>query len=101
MIRFEGYNQKIDKINSCLKEYGFKSLEEARDYCLSKGIDVEKIVRDVQPIAFDNAVWAFVLGCAIALKKGIANAAAAAERSELDCKPFARLDQSLTIGRLD
>ena len=88
MIRFEGYNQKIDKINSCLKEYGFKSLEEARDYCLSKGIDVEKIVRDVQPIAFDNAVWAYVLGCAIALKKGIANAAAAAEAIGIGLQAF-------------
>ena len=55
------------------------SLEEARDLCLSKGIDVESIVKGVQPIAFENAVWAYTLGAAIALKKGITKAAEAAE----------------------
>jgi hypothetical protein len=70
MVQFEGYERRIDKINKCLAEYGFKSLEEARDLCLSKGVDVEKIVKGVQPIAFENAVWAYTLGCAIAIKKG-------------------------------
>jgi hypothetical protein len=79
VVSFEGYERRIDKINKCLAEYGFKSLEEVRELCLSKGIDVDKIVKGVQPIAFENAVWAYTLGCAIALKKGVKIAAEAAE----------------------
>jgi len=69
-IKFEGQNRRQRKIDACLKEYGFADLEAARDLCKSKGIDVEKIVKGVQPIAFENAVWAYTLGTAIALKKG-------------------------------
>lgn len=79
MIRFEGYERRIDGINKCLAEYGFNSLEEVKELCQSKGIDVDKIVKGVQPIAFENAVWAYTLGCAIAIKKGIKTAAEAAE----------------------
>lgn len=79
MVQFEGYERRIDKIKKCLAENGIASLEEARDLCLSKGVDVEKIVKGVQPIAFDNAVWAYTLGCALALKKGIRDAALASE----------------------
>ena len=88
MIRFEGYERRIDGINKCLAEYGFNSLEEARELCLSKGIDVEKIVKGVQPIAFENAVWAYTLGCAVALKKGISNAADAAEAIGIGLQAF-------------
>lgn len=88
MVQFEGYERRIDKINKCLSEYGIKSLEEARDLCLSKGIDVEKIVKGVQPIAFENAVWAYTLGCAVALKKGVENAAAAAEAIGIGLQAF-------------
>lgn len=69
----------MPKIEAALKEYGFSSLEDARDLCKSKGIDVEQIVKGIQPIAFENAVWAYTLGTAIALKKGISVAAQAAE----------------------
>jgi len=79
VVSFEGYERRIEKINKCLAEYGFKSLEEVKELCLSKGIDVDKIVKGVQPIAFENAVWAYTLGCAIALKKGVKTAAEAAE----------------------
>jgi hypothetical protein len=78
MARFEGYERRIKKIEKCLKEHGFASLDEVRDYTLGKGIDVEKIVKGVQPIAFDNAVWAYTLGCAVALKSGKTKAADAA-----------------------
>jgi len=88
VIRFEGYERRIDGINKCLAEYGFNSLEEARELCLSKGIDVEKIVKGVQPIAFENAVWAYTLGCAVALKKGISNAADAAEAIGIGLQAF-------------
>jgi len=74
VITFEGMERRKDKLDKCLAEYGFKDLGEARDLCTSRGIDVAAIVKGVQPIAFDNAVWAYTLGVAIALKEGIKNA---------------------------
>ena len=65
-ITFEGYERRIDKINVALAKYGMKTLEEAKEVCLDKGVNPEEIVRSVQPIAFENAVWAYTLGCAIA-----------------------------------
>ncbi len=88
MVRFEGYERRINTINKALAEYGFASLEEVKDFCTEKGIDVDKIVRDVQPIAFENAVWAYTLGCGIALKKGVKDAAAAAEAIGLGLQAF-------------
>lgn len=67
MISFEGMERRIDKINSVLKEYGIKSLEECKNICLKNNINVEEVVRSVQPICFDNAVWAYTMGVAIAL----------------------------------
>ena len=79
MVRFEGYERRIDTINKTLEQYGFASLEDAKAVCDAKGIDVESIVKGIQPIAFENAVWAYTLGAAIALKKGATNAADAAK----------------------
>ncbi|MEI6578998.1 MAG: GGGtGRT protein [Eubacteriales bacterium] len=78
VITFEGMERRMEKINKCLADYGFNDLSEARALCLSKGIDVEAIVMGVQPIAFDNAVWAYTLGVAIALKEELKNASDAA-----------------------
>ncbi len=88
MIKFEGYERRIAGIEACMKEYGIASLEDARDICLSKGINAEEIVKGVQPIAFDNAAWAYTLGCAIAIKKGITNAADAAEAIGIGLQAF-------------
>ena len=88
MPLFEGYERRIDKINKVCAEYGFKSIEETKDFCLSKGINVESIVKGVQPIAFDNAVWAYTLGAAIALKKASKSAAEAAENIGLGLQAF-------------
>ena len=88
MAKFEGQERRMPKIEATLKEYGMTSLEEARDLCLSKGIDVESIVKGVQPIAFENAVWAYTLGVAIALKKGITKAAEAAEAIGIGLQAF-------------
>ena len=79
-VQFENKERRLAKIEKCLAEYGIESLEAARGLCLSKGIDVEKIVRGVQPIAFDNAVWAYTLGCAVGLSTGVSSAAEAAEK---------------------
>ena len=70
-VIFEGKERRMPKIEAFLKENGLGTLEEARDLCLSKGIDVDKIVKGVQPIAFDNATWAYTLGVALGLKKGV------------------------------
>ncbi len=88
MITFEGYERRIDKINAALKAAGIKDLEEARQICLDKGIDVEKIVKGIQPIAFDNAVWAYTVGAAIALKSGVKSAAEAAEKIGVGLQSF-------------
>ncbi len=87
-IRFEGYERRIDKINKTLKEYGIASLEDAKAICTEKGIDVEAIVKGVQPIAFENAVWAYTVGCAVAIKKGCKNAADAAEAIGIGLQSF-------------
>ena len=78
MVKFEGMERRMPKIEACLREYGLADLEAARALCLEKGIDVEAIVKGVQPIAFENAVWAYTLGCAVALKAGAKDAVEAA-----------------------
>jgi len=76
---FESYERRIGQITPVLEKYGMKTLEEANELCLSKGIDVAAIVRGIQPICFENACWAYTLGAAIAIKKGCTKAADAAE----------------------
>ncbi len=88
MITFEGYERRIDKINAALKENGIASLEEAKKICDDKGIDVEKIVKGIQPIAFENAVWAYTVGAAIAIKSGVKTAAEAAEKIGVGLQSF-------------
>ena len=78
MAQFENAERRMAGINACLEKYGMTSLEDARDVCASKGLDVEKLVKGVQPIAFENAVWAYTLGCAIAIKENAKTAADAA-----------------------
>lgn len=70
MALFEGYERRIDKITAVLEQYGISSLEEARKRCEDKGVDVYKVVKGIQPICFENACWAYLLGAAIAMKKG-------------------------------
>ncbi len=87
-VTFESYERRIDKINKCLAEYGIKDLEDARKICLDKGIDVESIVKGIQPIAFENAVWAYTVGCAVALKKNCKKASDAAEAIGIGLQSF-------------
>ena len=75
MALFESYERREQKILGVLKEYGIKSIEECKEITLKKGIDVDKIVRGTQPICFENAVWAYTVGAAIAIKKGCVKAA--------------------------
>ncbi len=88
MVKFEGYERRIEKINRSLAEYGINGLEDALAICKQKGVDVEGIVRSIQPIAFENAVWAYIAGAAIAIKKGCKSAADAAEALGIGLQAF-------------
>ena len=78
MALFENYERRIDKINGVLAQYGISSVEECREICKAKGFDPYEIVKSIQPICFENACWAYTVGAAIAMKKGVKTAAEAA-----------------------
>ncbi|MDD3048554.1 MAG: GGGtGRT protein [Bacilli bacterium] len=78
MELFENYDRRISKINETLLKYNIKDLEEAKQLCLDRGFNPYDMVKEVQKICFEDACWAYVLGAAIAIKKGCLNAAEAA-----------------------
>ncbi|MEG1550336.1 MAG: GGGtGRT protein, partial [Ruthenibacterium sp.] len=75
MATFESQERRMPKIEKCLAANGIESLDACREMLLAKGVDVDAIVRGVQNICFDNAVWAYTLGTAIAVKRGLKSAA--------------------------
>ena len=87
-VTFESIERRMPKIEKCLAEYGIASLEEARQICNDLGFDPYDIVKGVQPIAFENAGWAYTLGCAVAIKKGVKTAADAAEAIGIGLEAF-------------
>ncbi len=88
MITFEGYERRIDKINAVLAEYGIRDIEECREICSYHGVDPYSIVKGIQPIAFENAGWAYTVGAAIAYKKGVKSAAEAAAAIGIGLQSF-------------
>ena len=88
MAQFDGYERREAKILGVLKEYGISSIDECKEITLAKGIDVDQIVRSTQPICFENAVWAYTVGAAIALKKGCTKAADAAAAIGIGLQSF-------------
>ena len=82
------YVRRISKINSVLSQYGISSVEECRDICKAAGFDPYEIVKGIQPICFENACWAYCVGAAIALKKGVKTAAEAAEAIGIGLQSF-------------
>ena len=78
MALFESYERRIDKINGVLAQYGISSVEECREICQAKGFDPYEITKNIQPICFENACWAYIVGAAIAIKKDCRKAADAA-----------------------
>ena len=88
MALFENYERREAKILATLKEYGISSIEECKEITLAKGIDCDKIVRGTQPICFENAVWAYTVGAAIAIKKGCTKAADAAAAIGIGLQSF-------------
>ena len=87
-VTFEGYERRIDKINKTLAEYGIADLEEALKICTDLGFNPYDITEDIQSIAFENAKWAYVLGCAIAVKKGCTTASDAAAAIGIGLQAF-------------
>jgi hypothetical protein len=75
MPLFESYERRIKQINSFLNANGISSVEEAKKICDEKGVDVYQIVKDIQPIAFENAMWSYIVGAAVAIKRGQTKAA--------------------------
>ena len=97
MALFESYERREKQILEVLAQYDIKSIEECRDICQAKGFDPYKIVEGIQPICFENAKWAYTVGCAIAIKKGVKSAAEAAaaigEGLQSFCIPGSVADQ--------
>ena len=97
MALFESYERREKQILAVLAQYDIKSIEECREICQAKGFDPYKIVEGIQPICFENAKWAYTVGCAIAIKKGVKTAAEAAaaigEGLQSFCIPGSVADQ--------
>ena len=77
-VTFEGYERRIDKITKTCEKYGIANLEDALKICTDLGFNPYDITTDIQSIAFENAKWAYTLGCAIAVKKDTKTASEAA-----------------------
>ena len=97
MALFESYERREKKILEVLAQYGINSIEECADVCKEKGLDIYKLVEGIQPICFENAKWAYTVGCAIAIKKGCKKASEAAaaigEGLQAFCIPGSVADQ--------
>ena len=97
MALFESYERREKQILAVLREYVINSIEECADICKAKGFDPYKITEGIQPICFENAKWAYTVGCAIAIKKGCTRAADAAaaigEGLQAFCIPGSVADQ--------
>ena len=88
MALFESYDRRIDNINAVLNQYGIKDIDEAKAICDAIGIDPYTTCKETQPICFENAAWAYVVGAAIAIKKGCKNAADASEAIGIGLQAF-------------
>nr|AGS53393.1 hypothetical protein [uncultured bacterium contig00018] len=88
MALFESYERRIEKINGVLAQYGIPSIEEAKKICDAAGINPYDIVKSIQQIAFENAGWAYTVGAAIAIKKGVKTAAEASEAIGIGLQSF-------------
>ena len=97
MALFESYERREKQILAVIKEYGINSIEECADVCKEKGLDIYALVEKIQPICFENAKWAYTVGCAIAIKKGCKKASEAAaaigEGLQAFCIPGSVADQ--------
>ncbi len=88
MAHFEGYERREAKILGVLNQYGISSIDECKEICDAKGINPYKIVEETQPIAYENAKWAYTVGAAIAIKMGCTKAADAAAAIGIGLQSF-------------
>ena len=88
MALFESYERRIEKINGVLAQYGIASLDDVKDICEKAGVNPYDIVKSIQPIAFENAGWAYNVGAAIAIKNRVKTAAEAAENIGIGLQSF-------------
>ncbi|MFR1450181.1 MAG: GGGtGRT protein [Beduini sp.] len=88
MALFESYDRRINQINAALAKFDIKSIEEAKAICDEKGIDVYEIVKSTQPICFENACWAYIVGAAMAIKNGDTKAVEAAKTIGIGLQSF-------------
>ena len=97
MALFESYNRREKQILEVINKYGINTIEECAEICKAKGFDPYKITEGIQHICFENAKWAYTVGCAIAIKKGCTRAADAAaaigEGLQAFCIPGSVADQ--------
>ena len=97
MALFESYERREKQVLALLNQYGISSIEEAAEVTKAKGLDIYKLVEGIQPICFENAKWAYTVGCAVAIKKGCTRAADAAaaigEGLQAFCIPGSVADQ--------
>ncbi len=97
MALFESYERREKQVLETINKYGIKTIEECADVCKEKGLDIYKLVEGIQPICFENAKWAYTVGCAIAIKKGCTKASEAAaaigEGLQAFCIPGSVADQ--------
>lgn len=97
MALFESYERRIPQINAVLDSYGISSIEEAEKITKDAGLDVYNMIKGIQPICFENACWAYIVGAAIAIKKGCRKASDAAaaigEGLQAFCIPGSVADQ--------
>ena len=97
MALFESYERREKQILAVINQYGINTIEECADVCKAKGLDIYKLVEGIQPICFENAKWAYTVGCAIAIKKNCTRAADAAaaigEGLQAFCIPGSVADQ--------
>ena len=87
-VKFESQDRRIKGIIEALNANGIKDIEEANAICEAAGLDPYKTCEETQPICFENAKWAYVVGAAIAIKKGCKNAADAAEAIGIGLQAF-------------
>ncbi len=97
MALFESYERRIPQIDAVLSSYGISSIEEAEKITKDAGLDVYNMIKGIQPICFENACWAYIVGAAIAIKKGCRKASEAAaaigEGLQAFCIPGSVADQ--------
>ena len=87
-VKFETQDRRMKQVLAALNENGISSIEEANEICEKAGLDPYKTCEETQMICFENAKWAYVVGSAIALKKGCKTAADAAEAIGIGLQSF-------------